>query len=239
MAKVREKAASAAERMLRAAADLLQTGGIEAVSTRAVAAAAGVQPPTIYRQFGDKDGLLDAVAGFVLEGYLEQKRLLIDASRDPADELRDLWDLHAEFGLSQPDCYVLTFGQARPGRIVPVAAETIELLTKVIAQLGDEGRLRMSVDRATAYFRSCGTGYILMQIGTPPDQRDPELSSIMFDDLMAAISTDPKPERSATSDLAGRAVALREALRDKEDLPLTAAERILLAEWLNRLADSR
>jgi hypothetical protein len=60
----------------------------------------------------------------------------------------------------------------------------------------------------------------------------------MFDDMMAALSTDPKHQRSITSDLPSRAVALREALRDKEDLPLTAAERILLAEWLNRLADS-
>ena len=235
----REPAASAAERMLRAAADLLRTGGIEAVSTRAVAAAAGVQPPTIYRQFGDKDGLLDAVAGFVLEGYMEKKRLLTDASRDPAVELRDLWDLHAEFGLNQPACYVLTFGQARPGRTVPVAAETVELLTDVIGRLGDKGRLRMSVERATSYFRSCGAGYILIQIATQPDKRDPELSSIMFYDLMAAISTDPKRKRSATPELPGRAVALREALRDKETLPLSQAERDLLAEWLNRLADSR
>ena len=206
--------------MLRAAADLLRTGGIEAVSTRAVAAAAGVQPPTIYRQFGDKDGLLDAVAGFVLKGYMEKKRLLTDASRDPAVELRDLWDLHAEFGLNQPDCYVLTFGQARPGRTVPVAAETVELLTDVIGRLGDEGRLRMSVERATSYFRSCGAGYILIQIATQPDKRDPELSSIMFEDMMAAISTDVKRKRSAAPQLPGRAVALREALRDKEDSPL-------------------
>jgi AcrR family transcriptional regulator len=222
--------------MLQAAADLLQTGGIDAVSTRAVAAAAGVQPPTIYRQFGDKDGLLDAVAGFVMQGYLEKKRRLTDASRDPAVELRDLWDLHAEFGVNQPACYVLTFGQARPGRTVPAAAETVELLTAVIARLGDAGRLRMSVERATTYFRSCGAGYILIQISTEPDKRDPKLSSIMFEDMMAAISTDPTPKRPP--ELAGRAVALREALRDKKDLPLTAAERDLLAEWLNRLADS-
>jgi len=238
VAKAREQATSAAERMLRAAADLLQTGGIEAVSTRAVAAAAGVQPPTIYRQFGDKDGLLDAVAGFVLEGYLEKKRLLTDASRDPAVELRDLWDLHTEFGLNQPDCYVLTFGQTRPGRTVPVAAETVELLTEVIGRLGDQGRLRMSVERATAYFRSCGAGFILIQIGTQPGLRDPELSSIIFDDMMAAISTEPTRTRSATPELAGRAVALQEVLRDKKDLPLTSAERHLLTEWLKRLADS-
>jgi AcrR family transcriptional regulator len=238
MVKIEKPTAPPAERMLRAAADLLRTGGIDAVSTRAVAVAASVQPPTIYRLFGDKDGLLDAVAGFVLQGYLEQKRLLIDASTDPAIELRGLWDLHVEFGLKEPHCYVLTYGQARPGRTVPAAEEAIRLLTDVIARLGDQGRLRMSVDRATAYFRSCGAGYILTQIGAPPAERDPELSSIMFEHLMAATTTDAKPKRTVTSELPGRAVALREALRYKEDLPLTAAERHLLSEWLNRLADS-
>ena len=102
--------------MLRAAAGLLQTGGIKAVSTRAVAAARGCAAATIYRQFGDKDGLLDAVAGFVLQDYMEKKRLLTDASRYPAVELRDLWDLHAEFGLNQPDCW-----SARP--VISVLAE--------------------------------------------------------------------------------------------------------------------
>jgi len=56
--------------------------------------------------------------------------------------------------------------------------------------------------------------------------------------MMAAISTDSKHNRTATSELPSRAVALREALRDREDLPLSPAERVLLAEWLNRLADS-
>jgi AcrR family transcriptional regulator len=227
-----------AERMLRAAAELLRTGGVDAVSTRAVAAAAGVQPPMIYRVFGDKDGLLDAVARFVLRGYTEKKRLLVGTSHDPVVELRGLWDLHNEFGLEEPHCYVLTYGQARPGRVIPAAAETVELLGEVIARLGDQGRLRMSVERATAYFRSCGTGFVLTQLATPPNERDPDLSSIMFDDLMTAISADPKGKQSAPPGLPGRAVALREGLRDKKDLPLTTAERDLLAEWLNRLADA-
>jgi AcrR family transcriptional regulator len=50
----RAAGAEAAEKVLEAAARLLSSGGVDAVSTRAVAAAAGVQPPTIYRQFGDK-----------------------------------------------------------------------------------------------------------------------------------------------------------------------------------------
>jgi hypothetical protein len=68
-------------------------------------------------------------------------------------------------------------------------------------------------------------------------ERDPELSSIIFEDMMAAITTDATNKRSAP-ELPGRVMALREALRNKATLPLTEAERDLLAEWLNRLADS-
>jgi len=50
------------QRIVRAAAELLTKGGLDAVSTRAVSAAAGVQPPAIYRRFGDMQGLLDAAA---------------------------------------------------------------------------------------------------------------------------------------------------------------------------------
>ena len=61
------------ERIVEAAAQLLATGGREAVSTRAVSAAAGVQAPTIYRLFGDKQGLLDAVASRGFADYLRTK----------------------------------------------------------------------------------------------------------------------------------------------------------------------
>ncbi len=50
------------DRIVDVAADLLRASGRAAVTTRAVSEAAGVQAPTIYRLFGDKEGLLDAVA---------------------------------------------------------------------------------------------------------------------------------------------------------------------------------
>jgi AcrR family transcriptional regulator len=226
-----------AERIVRAAADLLQAGGIDAVSTRAVAAAAGVQPPTIYRQFGDKDGLLDAIAAYQLQTYIAEKRELITASNDPIKDLRRLWQLHVDFGMTHPDGYVLAYGQMRPGRWPPAAEETFELLRRVIARLGEQGRLRMSVDRATVYFRSTGTGYILTQIGLPKHQRDLELSTIVFDNTIAAISLDGELSPAPNAAVAGHAVALREALRGSEKLPLTEAESGLLAQWLNQLAD--
>lgn len=224
-----------AERILAAAAELLRSGGIDAVSTRAVAAEAGVQPPTIYRQFGDKDGLLDAVTRYVLERYIDRKRLLTDPDADPAVILRELWDLHIEFGMEQPDCYLLTYGQ---GRSTSAVDETVSILTEVIGRLGAAGRLTMSVRRATNYFRSTGLGFVLTQLSLQPGERDPDLSGIIFENTLAAISADGRRGRNRKAgDVRTRAVALREALPEPGAWGLSVAEHALLAEWLNRLAD--
>src|ERR1700755_1546493 len=90
------------EQPLRAAAELMRTGGVDAVSTTAIAAAAGVAPPAIHRQFGDDNSLLDAVTRFVFDEYLAEKRRLSAASADPLQDLRRLWDLHVDFGLTNP-----------------------------------------------------------------------------------------------------------------------------------------
>jgi AcrR family transcriptional regulator len=69
------------------------------------AAAADVQPPTIYRQIGDKEDLLDAVAHYVLQEYTATKRQVAIASDDPVQDLRELWDLHRRIRLSNPAAY--------------------------------------------------------------------------------------------------------------------------------------
>ena len=89
------------QRVIEAAADLLAREGRDAVTTRAVAVAAGVQPPAIYRLFGDKDGLLDAVAEHGFATFLAAKHV-DPIPQDPIEDLRAGWDLAVEFGLDQP-----------------------------------------------------------------------------------------------------------------------------------------
>src|SRR6204780_613444 len=84
--------------LVEVAAHLLATDGPDAVTTRSVALAAGVQAPTIYRLFGDKNGLLDAVVVHGFASYVEQKHLDLDA--DPVESLRAGWELHVGFGLA-------------------------------------------------------------------------------------------------------------------------------------------
>ena len=92
------------ENLVEVAARLLREQGAAAVTTRAVAVAGGVQAPTIYRLFGDKDGLLDAVAEHVLAVYVAEKALAAD-SGDPIAVLRAAWHAHVGFGLANAELF--------------------------------------------------------------------------------------------------------------------------------------
>ncbi|OCB56679.1 hypothetical protein A5722_13615 [Mycobacterium vulneris] len=228
-----------ADNLLRAAAELLDSGGVDAVSTRAVAAAAGVQPPVIYRQFGDKDGLLDALTHYLLRDYVAAKRQLMDESSDPLDELRKIWDLHLEFAFRHPAAYLLAYAPTRrPGALGAAAkTETVNLLAETVAKLGDEGKLAMSVDRATLYIYSAGLGVTLTLLQQAPDDRDLQLSEIVRENAFAAILHGKPTPNDHSTELPARAVALAEALRGAGGVPVSSAERALLEEWLRRLAD--
>src|ERR1700760_37001 len=97
--------------IIDAAARLLSEDGPAAVTTRAVAEHAGVQPPAIYRLFGDKDGLLDAVAEHVMGGFASSKAAIVEAAAaenvDPLDDLRAGWHAQIEFGVVNPALFRL------------------------------------------------------------------------------------------------------------------------------------
>ncbi|MFG1705071.1 TetR/AcrR family transcriptional regulator [Nonomuraea sp. M3C6] len=223
------------DRVLAAAANLLASGGREAVSTRAVSAAAGVQPPTLYRLFGDKERLLDAVATYGFQDYLADKQALAQ-SEDPVADLRRAWDLHMGFGLSKPEFYILMYGEARTGEESRAGRDTVTMLQGLLARLGKAGLLRMSVERATRLVHATAIGVVLSLLALPPDERDPELPAVAREHVLRAITTGDAPAPAAPA--AARAVALREALRQNGAVPLTPAESSLLAEWLDRIANA-
>jgi len=224
------------DRILGAATALLAEGGWEAVSTRAVSAAAGVQPPTIYRQFGDMQGLLDVVAEDGLARYVRTKVARGD-SADPVADLRAGWDLHIGFGLANPVLYALMYGDPRPGVTSPAAVEARNLLERLVRRVAAAGRLRVGVDRATRLIHAAGVGVALTLIALPEDLRDAALSAMAREAVMAAITVDaPAPPAPAAHGPVGAAVHLRAVL--PQATALTARERDMLQEWLDRIAES-
>ncbi len=226
-------ARSTRERIVAAAVVLLTEGGREAVSTRAVSAAAGVQAPTIYRIFGDKQGLLDAVAGNGIAEYLHSKTVH-DPDPDPVADLRRGWDLHVGFGLAHPALYALVFGEPRPGAESPAERQSAAVLAGIIRRVAEAGRLRVSEERAAHLVHSTGRGITLTLIGMAPEQRDPTLSEFARESVITAITTDGPGRTEAGTGPVATAVTLRALL--PELTVLTDAERGLLREWLDRVA---
>ncbi|SCL72705.1 TetR/AcrR family transcriptional regulator [Micromonospora peucetia] len=224
------------DRIVRAAATLLAEGGREAVSTRAVSRAAGVQAPTIYRQFGDMRGLLDAAASYGFAAYLHAQAAG-DLAGDPVDDLRRGWDLHVGFGVANPAFHALVYGDPRPGETPTAARVAADILRQLVHRVAETGRLRTGVDEATEMLHATGCGITLTLIRTPPAQRDPALSARAREAVLAALVTDSAAARATSrADRPVRhAVALRAAL-DTLTTDLTTAERALLAEWLDRIA---
>lgn len=211
--------------IIGAAARILAERGVAAVTTRAVAQAAGVQAPTIYRLFGDKDGLIDAVAEHVMATYVQAKAG--DAGDDPVAELRAGWMRHVEFGLANPGLYGLL---TAPGRHSPATAAGVEVLRARVRRLAAAGLLRVAEDRAVTMIHAAGTGLVLTLLDTPPDARDPGLAEAMFDALAAAILADVP----AVAEAGVGAVAVTFATAVAELPALTDAERALMGEWLGR-----
>ncbi|MBB5857759.1 TetR/AcrR family transcriptional regulator [Amycolatopsis umgeniensis] len=217
------------ERLVRAAAELLLDGGREALSTRAVSAAAGVQAPTLYRTFGDKEGLLDAVASYGFKSYLSGKRALGETD-DPVRDLRHGWNLHVEFGLSQPAFYMLMYGEPR---VREARQEADAMLRRIIERIAEAGRLRVPVELAAQLVHATGMGVILSLIASPPGLPNPDLIIAAREHVIAAVTTDTA---ESASDIPSRAIALKAALEKEPGDALTPAEHAMLAEWLDRIA---
>ena len=221
------------QRVIVAAVALLERGGREAVTTRAVADLAGVQPPAIYRLFGDKDGLLDAVAEYGFAKFVAGKHVDPDPA-DPLDDLRAGWDLAVEFGLSNPALYTLMYSE--PAGTESAAFRTgLEILRARVRRLAAGGWLRVDEHLAAGIIHATGRGAVLTWLSFPEADRDPALLTELREAMVTAITTEQPAVRESGPAEAAR--ALRANLPD--ETMLTAAEQHLLGEWLDRLAGDR
>lgn len=232
-----DRRASTRERIVRTAAELMAEGGREAVSKRSVSAAAGVQAPTIYRLFGDMQGLLDEVASFGFATYLSEKASR-EVVEDPVDDLRRAWDLHVGFGLDNPACFTLMYGDPRPGAQTAADRESFEILVGMVRRIAEAGRLRVGVERAARMVRAASSGVVLTLIAAEREDRDPALSDETREAILAAITTDAALEtgQSGHDQIPSRAVALK-AVLPETPAGFMPSEGALLSDWLDRLAD--
>jgi len=102
--------------IVAAARDLLEAGGLEAVSMAAIAERVGIRPPSLYKHFAGRDALLIAVVTDVAFDLGRALALAIEPSgTDAAGRLRALADAYRAYALRSPRATALLFAPAAPG----------------------------------------------------------------------------------------------------------------------------
>ena len=221
-------------RIIEIAARFLRERGSGAVTTRGVAQAAGVQAPAIYRLFGDKDGLLEAVAEHEMSSFVARKASMVASSAatdvDPVGDLRDGWSSQVKFGLDNPALFALL---SDPRRFAgsPAARLGKNVLEARVRRVAAAGRLKVPEGRAVGLIQSAGMGVVTTILATAPTERDLGLADAVFEGVLAQILTD-----ASEAEVSGPLpiiVAFRAIVPELDQL--SDPERRLLSEWLDRL----
>src|SRR6202140_1048132 len=186
----RESPTSAKDRLLAAAADLLDAAGGGEVSTRAICERAGVQAPTLYHHFGNKQALLNAV---ITHGF---NRFLADRAdqdpgdaEDPLDDIREGWNLHVSYGLENPNFYTRIYGRPVPGQPCGVISQVEQMILRTLRSAGERGRLRVPPEQAAREILAASTGVVLTLIAQPVDPVDLSLSDPVRVAILERIPT--------------------------------------------------
>ncbi|WAZ20662.1 TetR family transcriptional regulator [Streptomyces cinnabarinus] len=145
-APVQRRSAERLTRILDACADLLDEVGYDALSTRAVAQRAGVPIGSVYRFFGNKRQMADALAQRNLERYAERvtERLASGGVRDWRTAMDAVLDEYLLMKRTAPGFSLVDFGNQIPvgaRRAEPnhrVADRLTELLSTYVGRAPDE-----------------------------------------------------------------------------------------------------
>ena len=170
------------ELILRAAAEVLERGGVEALTTRAVCDAAGVKSPTLYHYFGGKDGLAAALARRGMMQFMAKKRG-VQQGDDPMQQLRDGWNVAIDFALRHPALHALYTQQLRTQP--ELAADAFALMRSNVQRLVDRGVFKGGVDEASRAIWAASSG-VLAMVSAGHKRREVEATG---DTLFEAVVT--------------------------------------------------
>lgn len=124
------------DRLVAAAAELLDVGGEAAVTLRAVGSAVGLSHNAPYKHFASRDSLLAAVATADFRTIGEQWRRIRASDREPLQRLLGALDVVIRFSREHPARHRLLFGSplvaARNGSEQSSADEALDEFVAIV-----------------------------------------------------------------------------------------------------------
>lgn len=169
------------QRLLDVAGERLARYGLDGLSLRALAAAAGTSTAAVYSLFGGKPGLLLAVHERAFQRF-GRAQDAVRVSDDPVEDLVRLGLAYRASALADPYGYQIMFGgEIRPEHVTPAlrkaSADTFLPLLHAVRRCVAEGLFRTAVPAesiATALWANVH-GLVSLELGgfLPPDAGAP------------------------------------------------------------------
>jgi AcrR family transcriptional regulator len=136
--------------LIRATANMLEEGGLRAVTMRALSARIGISHAAPYRHFRNKTALLAAVAEDGFDRLAERLEKLDGAwGGEPLERFRTSACGYVRFAVDNPELYRLMFGKESAGdgpihRLAPPAHRILTILHKMIRDCQNHGLFRLN-----------------------------------------------------------------------------------------------
>ena len=168
-----------------AARNLLEAGGPEAVTMRAIADRLGIQAPSLYKHFPDKEAL---EAALVAAGFVEQAATFAAASRS-RNPLAALARAYRAWATAPPHLYLLMSNRPLERHRLPEGVEAAAAAPLVKACGGDPHRAR------AAWAFAHGMASLELANRFPPDADLDAAWRSGIDALQSPPTTQPRSSR--------------------------------------------
>ena len=187
------------QRVLEAAAELLDDEGPQALTARRVAAAAQTSTMAVYTHFGGMPALVKQI---VAEGFtrLDQHQAEVGHTDDPIADLLALAMAYRDNALQNPHLYAVMFGATSLKGFqlteddMEIGLNSFATLTEYVARAVESGQLRRDDPaRVAAQVWTAMHGYVMLELAglhLPPDNPVEDVMKPLLATLLAGLSAD-------------------------------------------------
>ncbi|MGH7176205.1 MAG: TetR/AcrR family transcriptional regulator [Tepidisphaeraceae bacterium] len=190
----RLKATQRRRQLIDVATRLFASFGYDATTTAAIAKAAGITEPILYRHFKNKQELFVAIVRSVSEETLRQWQEIIAHTSDPAQRIKRVCEAIPDHMKRLADAYHVLHGAlslSRDKKVLAVMREHYRQIEKFFAELIVEGQrsgsFRKGMDpKAAAYHLIfAGIGYAMINLNL--GQMDRRLIDEVIDSMVRGM----------------------------------------------------
>ncbi len=144
------------DQIAQAALSLIASQGIRELKMAGLSRRVGVAPSAIYHHFKNKDEVVDAVLGLLEKRLLGNVKTVIEKSRDPLAQLKEILFLHVKLILEHSALPRILFSEEiyggkpeRKAKLNAIIMSYLDEVARIIREGQQQNRIRSDIQAST------------------------------------------------------------------------------------------